>query len=75
MPPQIECYVESWIIAMKESPAEIRVLYDALLAQNKTPQKLCFYYKKWNRRTFVVLIFESFSFSELLYSRVGNVEF
>jgi len=27
--PQIECYIENWIIPMKEIPA--KVLYDALL--------------------------------------------
>ena len=44
--PQNECCTASWIIPTKETPAEIRVLYDALLVQNKTPEKLRSYYKK-----------------------------
>ena len=47
--PQIECYRESCIIPMKEIPAEIRVLYDALLVQEKIPEKSRFYYTKWLR--------------------------
>jgi len=31
---------------MKEIPAEIRVLYDALLVQKKIPEKSRFYYMK-----------------------------
>ena len=31
---------------MKEIPAEIRVLYDALLVQEKIPEKLRVYYTK-----------------------------
>ena len=34
---------------MKEIPAEIRVLYDALLVQEKIPEKSRFYYTKWLR--------------------------
>ena len=34
---------------MKEIPAEIRVLYNALLVQKKTPKKSRFYYRKWLR--------------------------
>jgi len=34
---------------MKEIPAEIRALYDALLAQKKIPKKSRFYYTKWLR--------------------------
>ena len=34
---------------MKEIPAEIRVLYDALLVQKKIPEKSRFYYTKWLR--------------------------
>lgn len=44
--PQNECYPDNWIIPMKEISAEIRVLYDAMLVQNKTPEKIRFYYKK-----------------------------
>jgi len=36
-------------IPMKETPAEIRVLYNALLVQKKIPEKSRFYYKKWLR--------------------------
>ena len=36
--PQIEYYIENWVIPMKEIPAEIRVLYDALLIK-KWPLK------------------------------------
>ena len=46
---QIEHYRVNWIIPMKEIPAEIRVIYDALMVQNKTPEKLHFYYRKWLR--------------------------
>lgn len=34
---------------MKEIPAEIRVLYDALLVQKKIPERSRFYYTKWLR--------------------------
>jgi len=44
--PQIECYRVNSITPMKEIPAEIRVLYDALLAQKKIPEKSRFYYTK-----------------------------
>jgi len=47
--PQIECYRANGITPMKEIPAEIRVLYDALLVQKKIPEKSRFYYKKWLR--------------------------
>ncbi len=47
--PQIECYRENCIIPMKEIPAEIRVLYDALLVQKKIPETARFYYTKWLR--------------------------
>ena len=46
---QIECYRVSWIIPMKEIPAEIRVPYDALLVQKKIAKKSRFYYTKWLR--------------------------
>jgi len=41
--PQIGCCRVNWIIPMKETPAEIRVLYDALLVQKKIPEKWRFY--------------------------------
>jgi len=34
---------------MKEIPAEIRVLYDALLFQKAIPEKSPFSYRKWLR--------------------------
>jgi len=47
---QIEYYYRvNCIIPIKEIPAEIRVLYGALMVQNKTPEKLRFYYRKWLR--------------------------
>ncbi len=47
--PQSECYRVNGITPMKEIPAEIRVLYDALLVQKKIPKKSRFYYTKWLR--------------------------
>jgi len=47
--PQIECYRAIGITPMKEIPAEIRVLYDALLVRKKIPKKSRFYYTKWLR--------------------------
>ena len=40
------CDFPNCITPMKEIPAEIRVLYDALLVQKKIPEKSRFYYKK-----------------------------
>ena len=48
--PQIECYRVNWIIPMKEIPAEIRVLYDALLIKKTATERYQFYYRKLNRR-------------------------
>jgi len=42
--PQIECYSANGITPIKEIPAEIRVLYDALLVRKKIPKKSRFYY-------------------------------
>ena len=47
--PQIECYRAIGITPMKEIPAEIRVLYDALLVRKKIPKKSRFYYTTFHR--------------------------
>ena len=48
--PQIKYYIENWVIPMKEIPAEIRVLYDALLIKKMATERYHFYYRKLNRR-------------------------
>jgi len=54
---------------MKEIPAEIRVLYDALLVQKEISKKLRFYYTKW-LRYYLVSIHKGL-FSAIFVSNCG----
>ena len=47
---QIECYVENWLIAMREICAEIRVFYDAVLARGLQLLTLSFTLQRQNCR-------------------------